>query len=354
MYGFLEDVHEEAQEDMNGRSKWPANNKLFDVDTKSPKLSIHDQDYFYQMIARLLFVAKRARLDIQLTVTFICTCASEPTNQDYGKLAAVIKYIREMIHLPLLIGWDKSCVLTWSVDAAFVVHEDIRSHTGAALTMGKGAILSLSTKQKINTKSSTEAELVGVDDAINFVVWSKLFFDWQFKDYNPSTPTSQLGKTNILLQDNNSAIKLERYGKRSSTKRTHHILIRYFFVTNKLQDKTLTGISYCPTKEMVSDYLSKLLQGSLFCTHCNVIMGIDKQDEAESFNVYKIQLACRKPSGCVCFLFFFYFTLCFILNQYFFYQPISLLSALCSMECVRKYLFYILTLGDPKCVPKTI
>ena len=92
--------------------------------------------------------------------------------------------------------------MTWSVDAAFAVHEDMRSHTGACLTMGKGAMLSLSTKQKINTRSSTEAELVGVDDAMNFVVWSKLFFDWQFKDYNPSESTSEIGKTNVLLQDN--------------------------------------------------------------------------------------------------------------------------------------------------------
>ena len=102
----------------------------------------------------------------------------------------------------------------------------MRSHTEAALSMGKGSLMSMSTKQKINTKSSTEAELVGVDDAMNFVVWSKLFFDWQFKEYNPETPTSNLGKTNILLQDNTSAIQLERYGKRSSTKQTRHILIR--------------------------------------------------------------------------------------------------------------------------------
>ena len=71
----------------------------------------------------------------------------------------------------------------------------------------------MSMKQKINTKSSTEAELEGIDDAMNFVVWSKLFFDWQFEDYNPEAPTSQLGKTNVLLQDNTSAIQLERYGK---------------------------------------------------------------------------------------------------------------------------------------------
>ena len=73
--------------------------------------------------------------------------------------------------MPLLIGWDETGTLTWSVDAAFAVHEDMRSHTGATLTMGKGVLLSMSLKQKINTKGSTEAKLVGVNDAINFVIW---------------------------------------------------------------------------------------------------------------------------------------------------------------------------------------
>ena len=73
MYNFLEDILEEAQEYMNGRSKWPANNKLFDVNIKSPKLSIHNQDYFHRMVARLLFVAKQARPDIQVAVAFFCT-----------------------------------------------------------------------------------------------------------------------------------------------------------------------------------------------------------------------------------------------------------------------------------------
>ena len=90
------------------------------------------------MVARLLFVAKRARSDIQVAVAFLCTRVSSPTQQDYNKLTTVIKYIRGTIHLPLLIGWDESGVLTWSVDASFAVHQDMRSHTGAALSMGKG------------------------------------------------------------------------------------------------------------------------------------------------------------------------------------------------------------------------
>ena len=76
---------------------------------------------------------------------------------------------------------------------------------------------------------------------------------------------------------------------------TRHISIRYFYVTNKLQDRMLTAISYCPTKEMTLDYLSKPLQGSLFRTHQNAIMGITEHDKAKSFNEYKLCLEHRKP-----------------------------------------------------------
>ena len=289
MYNFIKDVLKEARGDMNGTSPWPADGKLFSVDPQSPKLDTMDAYYFHRTTAWLLFACKQARPDIQVAVAFLCTRVKAPTEEDYKKLTWVIRYLRNTIHLPLLIGWDETGVLTWSVDAAFAVHKDMRSHTGAALTMGKGALLSMSLKQKINTKSSTEAELVGVDDAMNFVVWTKLFFDWQMQHHEEGMKSKEIGKTNILLQDNTSAIQLEQYGKRSSTKRTRHINIRYFYITDKLQDKTVTAISYCPTKEMVSDYLSKPLQGSLFQIHRNSIMGLTEEDEAISFNAYHKQ-----------------------------------------------------------------
>jgi len=77
---------------------------------------------------------------------------------------------------------DNSGRLTWNIDASFAVHVDCKSHTGACLTLGHGSILSISAKQKINTKSSTEAELVGVDDATTFVMWMKHFFELQYID----------------------------------------------------------------------------------------------------------------------------------------------------------------------------
>jgi hypothetical protein len=74
----------------------------------------------------------------------------------------------------------------------------------------KGAVQSVSRKQKLNTKSSTEAKLVGIDDVSVMILWTKLFLEAQGYKI----------KKNILYQDNKSAILLEENGKRSSGKRT--------------------------------------------------------------------------------------------------------------------------------------
>ena len=79
---------------------------------------------------------------------------------------------------------------------------------------------------------------------------------------------------NILYQDNKSAILLEENGKRSSGKRTRAFNIRYFFVTDQVEKGNLT-IKYCPTDDMVADYMSKGLQGTKFGRFRADIMGFD-------------------------------------------------------------------------------
>ena len=48
--------------------------------------------------------------------------------------------------------------------AVYAVHENIRSHVGVAMSSVVDTLHSNSSKQKFNTKSSTEAELVGVSE----------------------------------------------------------------------------------------------------------------------------------------------------------------------------------------------
>jgi hypothetical protein len=139
------------------------------------------------------------------------------------------------------------------VDAAFAVHPDFKSHTGGVMTFGGGAAQSISRKQKLNTRSSTESELVGADDLSVMILWTKLFMEEQgYKIVQ-----------NILCQDNKSTILLEENGKRSSSKRTRALNIRYFFLTDQVEKGNLS-IEYCPTGDMIGDFMSKPLQGKLF------------------------------------------------------------------------------------------
>ena len=110
----------------------------------------------------------------------------------------------------------------------FIMTRDKRSPAGTRLSLITGVVLSLSCKQKLVTKSSTEAELVEVDDAITFVMWDKYFFEAQAANLPETSKLKNLGKHNLIEQDNISAIQLEKNKKRSSTRQTKHINIKYF------------------------------------------------------------------------------------------------------------------------------
>ena len=153
-------------------------------------------------------------------------------------------------------------VIKWNIDASFAVHPDFKSHTGATMTFENeegGAIHTVSRKQKLNTKSSTEAELVGVDDVSMLVNWTQLFMAEQ----------GYYIEKNIIYQDNKSAILLEKNGKASSGQRTRAINIRYFWVTDQIERGNMT-VEYCPTDDMAGDFMTKPLQGSKFnrWRHC--------------------------------------------------------------------------------------
>jgi hypothetical protein len=76
-----------------------------------------------------------------------------------------------------------------------------------------------------------------------------------------------------LFQDNKSAILLEKNGKASSSKRTKHINIRYFFITDRVE-KGDVSLVWCPTGDMVGDFMTKPLQGALFRKFRDQIMGV--------------------------------------------------------------------------------
>ena len=94
--------------------------------------------------------------------------------------------------------------------------------------------------------------------------WASLYSKKQVKEYLIEHSLKDLGKKNVVLQDSTSTIRLVKGKRRVCESRTRNIHIRYFYAHERVDDGTI-HITYCPTtKEMVSDYLSKPLQGSLF------------------------------------------------------------------------------------------
>ena len=150
-------------------------------------------------------------------MAFLSTRVQYADEDDWKKLGHCLSYLRNTHALPLILSCNLSNIIHWWIDASFGVHLNLRSHTGATVSMGQGSIFSLSTKQKINTRSSTEAELVGVNDFMGLVLWTRLFLEaqgYQIED-------------NIVYQENESTILLAKNGRSSSMKNTRHIDIRY-------------------------------------------------------------------------------------------------------------------------------
>ena len=119
-------------------------------------------------------------------------------------------------------------------------------------------------------RSSTETELVGVDDLMPAVLWSSNFLKAQGYRVNQ----------NIVYQDNKSAMLLERNGKASSGQRTKHINIRYFFITDRIK-KGNVDVRWCSTTKMTVDFFTKPLQGSLFKRFRDLIMGVTLHPDVE-------------------------------------------------------------------------
>jgi hypothetical protein len=263
MRACVKKILAEMPEDMDGTATSPAADDLFKIVEGIKNLDETASEFFHATVAKLLFLCKRARPDTQTAIAFLCTRLQQPTKQDYNKLVRVIKHLRNTSALVLRLSADNLNVIKWWVDASYAVHHNMRSHTRGTMSMGTGAVYSSSTKQKLNTKSSTEAELVGLDDVLPQALWTKYFMEAQ--GYGVST---------VLNQDNQSAIKLSENGKASSGKGTRHINIRHFFIT----DRKEVAIQYCPTKEMVADYFTKPLQGELFYKFRDQIMGVVPMD----------------------------------------------------------------------------
>jgi hypothetical protein len=230
----------------------PAADHLFVIRPDVPKINLDKKELFHTGVAKCLYIAKRTRPDILLPISFLTTRVLAPDEDDWNKLHRVLKYLHKTRELGIGLECDEKMNTHAYIDASYGTHADYKSHSGMIISLGKGPIDVASTKQKINTKSSSEAELVALSDKSSHVLWHRNFLIAQGYDTQASK----------IYQDNQSTITLASNGTPSSD-RSRHVSIRFFWMKDKIKNGEIE-IIYKPTDDMIADILTKPLHGRKF------------------------------------------------------------------------------------------
>ena len=128
------------------------------------------------VVAKLLYIMKRARPDLETAVSYLCKRVSKRKLDDWKKLRRLIVFIKVTIEDKRIIGASHLLSIFMWIDAAYAVNPGMRSQTGGTMWMG---IHGKYSKQRLNVKSSTEAELVGVSEYIGYNIWLLYFMHEQ-------------------------------------------------------------------------------------------------------------------------------------------------------------------------------
>ena len=259
----LQEAFDMFDEELDDSVTSPANKNLFTTyDGISEELNEERSEIFHSVVAKILFIMKRGRPDVETTVSYLMTRVSKSNLKDWEKLKRCLGFLKKTFNDLRTIGADSLRDLHVWVDASHAIHENMRGHTGGTMSMGIGTLHSKSSKQKLNTRSTTESELVGVSEYLPYDLWQVNFFKFQGYDI----------RNNYIYQDNESATKMEINGRNSCTGNSRHVDIKYFWVKDRV-DKKEVQIKYCPTTLMLADYFTKPLQGNVFRRFREVIMG---------------------------------------------------------------------------------
>ena len=149
------------------------------------------------------------------------------------------------------------------------------------MSMGKGAIVNITRKHKMNLASSTESKLVSIADVLGMILWCKYFMEAQ----------GYTIESNLLYQDNKSTILLAKNGRMSAGKNSRHIKNRCFLITDKVAQGDLS-IQHKGTKDMWADVNTKPVQGLLFRKFRHEMMGVpvEYDDDVERRNTHPMLL----------------------------------------------------------------
>ena len=246
---YLADLLDELG--VTGTAASPATSSLFVINKACKALGRQEAKKFHTTVAKLLYLSKRVRIDVLVVVAFLCSRVQCPTTDDQFKLDRLLRYLNGTRDSALVLEPSGDLRVEGYIDASFGCHHDGKSHTGVLVTVGGCTVLSASSKQKIVTRNSTEAELVALSDKLLVVTECQEFLKAQGVDVGVP----------VVYQDNTSTISLVTKG--GGQYRNRYMRVRQAFLQERVQERE-AEIRYLETGNMKADMFTKPLQGALF------------------------------------------------------------------------------------------
>ena len=120
---ILDDLPDKYQ----GRAITPTANHLFEVNETARKLSKKDAQAFHTIVENFLFLYKQARLDILTEVVFLALQVRKSDEDDDKELMCILKYLSDTRDLELTLESYGTGTVNWWLNAAFLVHHDMKS-----------------------------------------------------------------------------------------------------------------------------------------------------------------------------------------------------------------------------------
>jgi hypothetical protein len=238
-----------AEEKIQGYTNTPSTAKLFDIDMSAKQI---DPVSFTRCSKKIAWIATQCRPDLRLVSSFLCSREMCPTVEDNAKLRHALRYLNFTSGLGLRFEYGQELILKTYADASHLLTTDCRAQSGILVKLGSGTIAAESRKQNLVAQSSTEAELVSLNQGVNLTMWCRMFLVELMNKKIPSTE---------VFQDNQSCIALAEGGR--PTLRTRHISMRYFHVTDMMK-KGEIQLTFIPTDKMIADVLTKTVDKATF------------------------------------------------------------------------------------------
>ena len=246
------------------RFKTPCTEDIFKPPLSELETPLINITIFLSMLMQLMFLATRTRPDILTAVCALATKCKEPRAADEVRLHRVIGYLAEYKDLELHCKVTDLQLHAY-FDAGWACHTDMKGHSGMVLTMGHFGfpILYKSQKQKVVTRSSTEAELVCMYSGVDLALCYRRI--GQFMGIPDKAPLP-------VYQDNTSSMKIATMGHGSSTSNTKFMDLKFQWLKQHIDSKVIV-LHYLTTHDMIADFFASPRIGESFRIMRKIIMG---------------------------------------------------------------------------------